>query len=91
MRAKAFPWRPEDWWDIIIDATAIMNENYIYPCYTMTIGYPEETENDVEDSIELVQKIIDHEYIAWIFPLLAIPMSTLRIKGKPVLGLRSLQ
>ncbi|MEM4971346.1 MAG: radical SAM protein [Sulfolobales archaeon] len=83
MRAKAFPWRPEDWWDIIIDATAIMNENYIYPCYTMTIGYPEETEDDVEDSIELVQKIIDHEFIAWIFPLPVIPMGTSRIKDNP--------
>ncbi len=83
MRAKAFPWRPEDWWDIIIDATAIMNDNYIYPCYTMTIGYPEETEEDVDDSIELVQRIIDHEYIAWIFPLPVIPMGTSRIKDNP--------
>ncbi len=83
MRAKAYPWRPEDWWDIIIDATAIMNENYIYPCYTMTIGYPEETEDDVEDSIELVQKIIDHGYIAWIFPLPVIPIGTSRIKNNP--------
>jgi len=83
MRAKAFPWKPEDWWDVIIDATAIMNENYIYPCYTMTIGYPEESEEDVEDSIELVQRIIDHNYIAWIFPLPVIPMGTSRIKDNP--------
>ena len=83
MRAKAYPWRPEDWWDIIIDATAIMNENYIYPCYTMTIGYPEETEDDVVDSIELVQKIIDHGYIAWIFPLPVIPIGTSRMKNNP--------
>ncbi|NON61346.1 radical SAM protein [Acidianus sp. RZ1] len=76
MTAKAFPWTVREWKNIIIDATAIMNENFIYPCYTMTIGYPEETEDDVEKSIDLVQSIIDHKFTAWIFPLPVIPIST---------------
>lgn len=83
MRAKAFPWSPMEWDDVIIDATAIMNDNYIYPCYTMTIGYPEETNEDVEDSIELVQKIVDHDFTAWVFPLPVIPISTTRIRENP--------
>ncbi|MEM0374538.1 MAG: radical SAM protein, partial [Sulfolobales archaeon] len=83
MRAKSFPYLPSEWRDVIIDATAIMNESYIYPCYTMTIGYPDETEKDVEDSIRLVQDIIDHEFIAWVFPLPVIPISTTRIRDNP--------
>ena len=83
MRAKAFPWTPKDWHDIIIDATAIMNDNYIFPCYTMTIGYPDETDEDVQQSIDLVQKIIDHGFIAWIFPLPVIPIATTRIRDNP--------
>ncbi|MEZ0290124.1 MAG: radical SAM protein, partial [Sulfolobales archaeon] len=83
MRAKVFPWKPEEWWDVVIDATAIMNDNYVYPCYTMTIGFPEETEDDVEESIELVQRIIDHEFTAWIFPLPVIPIGTSRISENP--------
>jgi len=84
MRAKSFPYAPSQWRDVIIDATAIMNENYIFPCYTMTIGYPDETEEDVEDSIRLVQDIIDHEFIAWVFPLPVIPISTTRIRDNPL-------
>ena len=83
MRAKPFPWTPREWGDVIIDATAIMNDNYIFPCYTMTIGYPEETDEDVEQSIELVQKIIDHKFIAWVFPLPVIPIATTRIRENP--------
>lgn len=83
MTAKAFPWGPRDWKNVILDATAIMNDNYIYPCYTMTIGYPDETEEDVEQSIELVQSIIDHKFTAWIFPLPVIPISTTYIGKNP--------
>ncbi|MBP1357339.1 MAG: B12-binding domain-containing radical SAM protein [Sulfolobus sp.] len=83
MRAKMFPFKPSEWKDVILDATAIMNDNYIYPCYTMTIGYPEETDEDVQQSIELVQSIIDHGFKAWIFPLPVIPMGVSRIRDYP--------
>lgn len=83
MTAKAFPWGPKDWKNVILDATAIMNDNYIYPCYTMTIGYPEETEEDVAQSIDLVQSIIDHKLTAWIFPLPVIPITTSYIAKNP--------
>ena len=83
MSAKAFPWTPKDWKNIIIDATGIMNNYYIYPCYTMTIGYPEETEEDVRESMDLVQSIIDHKFTAWVFPLPVIPISTSYISKNP--------
>ncbi|MCH1770340.1 MULTISPECIES: radical SAM protein [Metallosphaera] len=90
MPAKAFPWTPREWGDVIMDATAIMNDNYIFPCYTMTIGYKEETDDDVQESIDLVQKIIDHDFTAWIFPLPVIPISTTRIKDNPFPALEKL-
>jgi len=84
MKMKAYPWGYKDWRDLIVEATAIMNENYIYPCYTMTIGYPEETDEDVNDSIELVEYILDHKPIAWIFPLPVIPMGLSKIRDNPL-------
>ncbi len=83
MRAKSYPWTPREWKDVILDATIIMNENYIYPCYTMTIGYPDETNEDVDQSINLVQSIIDHKLKAWIFPLPVIPMGVSYIRNNP--------
>ncbi len=83
MPAKAFPWKPADWSDVILDATQIMNQAHIWPCYTMTIGFPDETDHDVDDSIRLIERIVAQDLKAWIFPLPVIPISTSRLKGNP--------
>ncbi len=83
MNAKPYPWKPEDWKDVIVKATSIMNQASVFPCYTMTIGYPEETEEDLKQSIDIVQSIIDNNYTAWIFPLPVIPMTSSRISKNP--------
>ncbi len=84
MPAKAFPFKPSEWKDVILDATMTMNLAGIDPCYTMTIGFPDETDADVDDSIALVDSIIDHGLRAFIFPLPVIPISTSRIGGNPM-------
>jgi radical SAM superfamily enzyme YgiQ (UPF0313 family) len=83
MPAKAFPWKPADWWDVVLDATRVMNEANIWPCYTMTIGFPDETDADVDRSIGIVEAIIAQDLKAWIFPLPVIPISSSRLKGNP--------
>ncbi len=74
---------PADWKDVIIRSTAILNDAYITPCYTMTIGYPDETDEDVEKSIEMVEDIYAEKLRAWVFPLPVIPMGTSRIRQNP--------
>ncbi|CCC82684.1 B12-binding domain-containing radical SAM protein [Thermoproteus tenax] len=81
MRNKAYPFPPERWHDVVLESAIILNENYIYPAYTMTIGYPDETEDDLRQSEEVVEKIIDHDLVAWIFPLPVIPMYTSALRG----------
>ncbi len=88
MPAKAFPFRPEEWNDTVLEATVLMNEAGISPCYTMTIGFPDETDEDVDDSIRIVQSFIDRDLRAFLFPLPVIPITTSRIGGNamPELG-----
>ena len=83
MRGKPFPWKPSDWKNVILESTPIMNDAYITPCYTMTIGYEDETEEDLQESIDLVQNIIDEKLRAWVFPLPVIPIGTSRIRNNP--------
>ena len=84
MPAKAFPYKPTEWKEIILDATVTMNQAGIDPCYTMTIGFPDETDRDVDESIALVDSIIDQGLRAFIFPLPVIPISTSRLHGSPM-------
>jgi radical SAM superfamily enzyme YgiQ (UPF0313 family) len=90
MPAKAFPFRPEEWSEVVLDATVTMNDAGIDPCYTMTIGFPDETDEDVDASIRLVQSFIDRDLKAFLFPLPVIPIATSRIRGNPMPELETL-
>ncbi|MEM0139072.1 MAG: radical SAM protein [Ferroplasma sp.] len=83
MNAKPYPWKPEDWKTVINKATPIMNEASIFPCYTMTIGFQDEKDSDVDESIDIVDSIIDNNYRAFIFPLPVIPMTSSHIHNDP--------
>ena len=74
MRGKPAPWKPEDWPRIVVEATEVMNDNYWYPCYTMIVGFPDETPDDIVKTIELVDELRSMDAKAWTFPLLMIPM-----------------
>jgi len=75
MSGKPRPWTPQEWPETVLDATRIMNENHWYPCYTMIVGFPDEQEDDIVKSIELVNEIKNMKAMAWTFPLLSIPIS----------------
>ncbi|MGC8608447.1 MAG: B12-binding domain-containing radical SAM protein, partial [Thermoplasmata archaeon] len=81
MHGKPFPWTAHEWGDTIIEATNILVDNHIHPCYTLTIGFPDETDEDIEESIKLVEKMADLNLKAWIFPLPVIPMTDSRLRG----------
>ncbi len=75
MSGKPRPWMPKEWSETALEATRIMNENHWYPCYTMIVGFPDETEDDIVKSIELVGELRNMKAMAWTFPLLSIPIS----------------
>lgn len=75
MAGKPLPWTPKEWPETVMEATRIMNENDWYPCYTMIVGFPDEAEQDLLETLELVNKLVRQNAKAWIFPLLSIPMT----------------
>jgi radical SAM superfamily enzyme YgiQ (UPF0313 family) len=90
MPAKSFPYKPEEWNELVLDATITMNEAGIDPCYTLTIGYPDETNEDVDKSVDLVQSFIDRGLNAFLFPLPVIPITTSRLRGNAMPELETL-
>jgi len=72
MAGKPRPWKPEDWPWLVQEATHILNENGLLPCYTMIVGLPDEREEDVIATLELVENL--HGSGCWLFPLLFVPM-----------------
>ncbi len=80
MSGKAAPWRIDEWHELAEEATEIMNRNYWYPCYTLILGLPEETEDDAKATIELIRRL--DKYRCWIFPLFFVPMGHSMLEDK---------
>jgi len=57
MKGKALPLKPEDWHEIVTKGIEILNKNDIYPLATLLVGLPGETEEDVKQTLELLEKL----------------------------------
>lgn len=78
MFGKCKPFKPEDWQDVVVRAFEVLSENHWVPCSTLILGLPGETENDVELTIDLVEKLKGFKSL--IVPLFFVSMGALRGK-----------
>lgn len=76
MKGKCRPFKPEDWPQVVIDAFEVMSANYWVPCATLIIGFPDETESDIDLTLDLVEKL--KSYKSLIVPLLLVSMGGLK-------------
>jgi radical SAM superfamily enzyme YgiQ (UPF0313 family) len=60
---KPQPFDAEEWPDVIERGIRILNDNYYYPACTLIIGLPGETDEDVQYTIDLVERLDDTDCI----------------------------
>ncbi len=73
MANKALPFDVKYWPDIVKTGIGIYNDNGWYPLITMMTGMPDETEDDVIASLELIDDLKDLKL--FFTPLLFIPLN----------------
>lgn len=78
MPAKASPFDTQKWPEIVKEAAGLMTDTHIIPAMTLITGLPEETEDDVRKTIELVEDLWDFK--ALIMPMFFVPMGKLKEK-----------
>jgi len=76
MKGKALPYEADDWPDVATKGFEVMVKNYIFPLATLIAGLPEETEEDVQKTINLVKKL--KRYPSLIMPLFFVPMGRMK-------------
>jgi radical SAM superfamily enzyme YgiQ (UPF0313 family) len=54
MENKAKPFSPEEWPEVVIEGTYVLNSNYWFPAYTAILGLPGETSEDALDTARLI-------------------------------------
>ena len=78
MPAKALPFKPEEWPEVVRTAMGLMHDNMLVPACTLIVGLPEETEDDLVKTIELVDDLKNVRSL--IVPLFFVPMGRLKDK-----------
>lgn len=88
MAAKMLPYKPEEWHDVVTQSFAIMNDNSWYPLATLIIGLPDEREEDVLETLGLLDRL--HNCNAFYVPLFFVPLENCLLMNKQGTELDSL-
>ena len=78
MKGKCKPFEPEDWPQVVKNAFEIMSKNCWVPCATLIIGLPDETEKDLDLTIDLLEEL--KSFKSLIVPLFLVSMGELKDK-----------
>jgi radical SAM superfamily enzyme YgiQ (UPF0313 family) len=76
MPAKAHPFKAEDWPEVVHSGLGVMHDNKMVPACTLIVGLPEESENDVLKTLELVDDIKGVRSL--VVPLFFVPLGKLK-------------
>jgi len=51
---KTKPFAPEEWGSVVREGAKILNENHWFPAATIIIGWPDETPDDNQHTIDMM-------------------------------------
>jgi radical SAM superfamily enzyme YgiQ (UPF0313 family) len=76
MPGKVAPFKASQWPELVIQAAGLMNDNHVYPACTFIVGLPQETEDDVARTIDLIDDLWDFKAI--LVPMFFVPLGHLK-------------
>lgn len=80
MSGKMLPYKPEQWQEIVTSAFGILNDNDWYPLATLIVGLPDEKEEDVLATLDLMDDL--RGYNAFYVPLFFVPLENCLLMNK---------
>jgi radical SAM superfamily enzyme YgiQ (UPF0313 family) len=80
MKGKSYPFRPEQWPEVVLKGMQIMNRANWFPMCTFILGLPGETREDTRHSLELLHAL---KHARWcVIPTLFVPLDDTRLGGR---------
>jgi radical SAM superfamily enzyme YgiQ (UPF0313 family) len=80
MAGKPLPFKPEQWKEVVTQAFGILNDNSWYPLATLIVGLPDEKEEDVVETLELMDDL--KGFNAFFVPLFFVPLENCLLMNK---------
>ena len=76
MPAKALPFKPEEWPQVVKQGMGLMHDNMLVPAGTLIVGLPEEREEDLLKTMEMMDDLKGCRSL--IVPLFFVPLGKLK-------------
>lgn len=77
MKGKAYPFRPEQWPDVVLKGMELQNKCNWFPICTFILGLPGETREDTKLSLNLLYALKDSKWV--VVPTLFVPLGDTRL------------
>jgi radical SAM superfamily enzyme YgiQ (UPF0313 family) len=75
MKGKALPYTVDHWPELVVEGVGLMNDYDWWPLCTIMTGQPDETEDDVRATLDLIDDLRNHNAKMFYTPVLFIPLA----------------
>jgi radical SAM superfamily enzyme YgiQ (UPF0313 family) len=80
MKGKSYPFRPEQWPDVVMKGMETMNRANWFPMCTFILGLPGESPADTRESLDLLHSLKDAKWC--VIPTLFVPLDDTRMQNQ---------
>jgi radical SAM superfamily enzyme YgiQ (UPF0313 family) len=79
MKGKAYPYNVNNWPEIVIEGIGILNDYDWWPLCTFMTGQPDEKEEDVRATLDLIDDLKNHNAKMFYTPVIFIPLKEAKL------------
>jgi hypothetical protein len=80
MPSKGVPFSIDDWPSVVLESLRVANQNNWFPMMTLMVGNPGETDQDVQDTLDLVYEMERRGLFAFLIPSIFTPLHDTRME-----------
>jgi radical SAM superfamily enzyme YgiQ (UPF0313 family) len=82
MPSKAVPFPIDEWPSVVIRGLEVLNRNNWFPAMTLIVGSPDESDDDVRATIDLIYEVERRGLFAFFIPSIFTPLRDTRMEKK---------
>jgi hypothetical protein len=82
MPSKGVPFTIDDWTSVVIQGLTTLNANNWFPAMTLIVGNPDETDDDVRATLDLIYEVERRGLFAFFIPSIFTPLHDTRMEMK---------
>jgi hypothetical protein len=80
MPSKGVPFSIDEWPSVVLEGLRVANQNNWFPMMTLMVGNPGETDQDVQETLDLVYEMERRRLFAFLIPSIFTPLHDTRME-----------